>query len=152
MNNTVNFDQTTNTYTKFGTDFGLLINASNVILDGMGAVLNGGGKTSYGIIVQNSSPTDYSVLSVINGPLTGISISNITLTGFTQAGLFFNNVIGDLPGAITPSRITNVNANSNVASGIVLQNSQNIEVMLSTANNNGGRSRCLGSWIRYLSK
>ena len=113
-NNSVNFDKPTNTYTNFGTGFGLLINASNVILDGMGAVLNGGGNTAYGIIVNNQSPTNYSVFSSDpSNALGGISITNITLTGFTQAGIFFNNVIGDLPGVTTPSQITNVNASYN---------------------------------------
>ena len=125
---------TGNTFSGFGTGFAILINASNVIFDGMGAILDGGGHTQYGIIVQNSTGND---LSTINGPLGGISITNITLTGFTQAGIFFNNVIASTVPEIPTNNITNVNASGNTASGILLQNSQNIEVGDSHADNNG---------------
>ena len=88
-----------NTFSNFGSGFAILINASNVIFDGMGAILDGGGHTEYGIIVNNQNATSYNIFSSNPGDaLGGISITNITLTGFTQAGIFFNNVIGDLPG------------------------------------------------------
>ena len=77
----IQFDSENNTFYNFGSQFAILINASDVIFNGMGAILNGGGKTDYGIIVNNQSTA-----------LGGISITNITLTGFNIAGIFFNNV------------------------------------------------------------
>ena len=101
INNTVNFNPATNTYTNFGPNFALLINASNTILDGMGAILDGGEVTRYGIIVNNQSAGNFNTFSSDPAKaLGGISITNITFTGFTQAGILFNNVIGDLPGMI----------------------------------------------------
>ena len=48
-----------NTFSGFGTGFAILINASNVIFDGMGAILDGGGHTEYGIIVNNQTASDH---------------------------------------------------------------------------------------------
>ena len=124
-----------NTFSNFSQGFAILINASSVIFDGMGAILDGGGHTQYGIIVNNQTASDPDGTSF--GPLGGISITNITLTGFTQAGIFFNNVIASTVSEIPTNNITNVNASGNTASGIVLQNSQNIEVRNSHADNNG---------------
>ncbi len=133
----VQFDGT-NTFTNFGNSFGILINASNVILNGMGAILNGGGTTDYGIIVNNQSAPQYN--NFTSPSLGGISITNITLTNFNIAGILFNNVIGGQAGDIA-SNITNVNASYNnptgLGSGIVLQNSQNVEVNANIANKNG---------------
>ena len=55
-----------NTFSNFGPDFAILINASNVIFDGMGAILDGGGNTMYGIIVNNQTEShpDYPYTSV----------------------------------------------------------------------------------------
>lgn len=126
-NNSINFNPLTNTYTNFGPGFALLINASNVIFDGMGAILNGGGHTEYGIIVNNQTAANYNLFSSDPGnALGGISITNITLLGFTQAGIFFNNVVGTLPAAQTASEITDVNADYNYNIGIVLMNSESV--------------------------
>ncbi|MEI6841324.1 MAG: NosD domain-containing protein [Methanomicrobiales archaeon] len=144
-----------NVFSGFGSDFAILINTGNVIFDGMGAILNGKNATRYGIIVQNSPASD---LYTSNGPLGGISITNITLTGFQEAGIFFNNVIGNLPGDIA-SNITDVHADSNnvtassifgdhnTGSGIVLQDSYYVAVSNSTANDNGQR----GIWLSFSS-
>ena len=121
----IQFDGT-NTFSGFGFNFAILINASNVIFDGMGAILNGGGNTEYGIIVNNQSAANYNNFGS-SPSMGGISITNITLTGFKIAGIFFNNVIGDQPLDIV-SNITHVNASGNLGSGIVLSNSANIEV------------------------
>ena len=102
----IQFTPSTNTFSNFGTGFAILINASNVIFDGMGAILDGGGHTEYGIIVNNQNASQYN--NFASPSLGGISITNITLTGFTQAGIFFNNVIGDLPGMIA----SNITANA----------------------------------------
>jgi parallel beta-helix repeat protein len=129
------FDGTTNTFSNFGSGFGILINASNVILDGMGAIFDGGRNTQYGIIVNNQTAANYNTFSSDAGDaLGGISITNITLTGFTQAGILFNNVLGDLPGMIATNitsngaPASNVNVHDNTGNGIVLRNSQDIEV------------------------
>ena len=134
LNNTGNVqsDAGTNSFSGFGSGFAILINATNVVLDGMGATLNGNSATSYGIMVNNQSATNYQDFA--SPTISGISITNITLTGFTQAGIFFNNVVGGLTGTIA-TNITDVNANSNTntagttGSGIVLQNSQNVLVL-----------------------
>jgi parallel beta-helix repeat protein len=126
-----------NTLTGFGNGFAILINASNVIFDGMGAILQGNGNTDYGIIVNNQTADTPGGPSL--GPLSGISITNITLTGFTQAGIFFCNVIGSQ--SEVSSNITNVHADSNLNAGIVLKDSQEVELRDNTANNNGNSSQ-----------
>ena len=117
---------TDNIFSGFGSQFGILINASNVIFDGMGAILDGRvNNTQYGIMVNNQNASSYNTFS--SDPLAGISIRNITLINFQIAGIFFNNVIG--PGLLsTPSNITGVQVNSS-GNGIVLQNSQGIDVI-----------------------
>jgi len=130
-----------NTFSGFGSGFAILINTPNVIFDGMGAILNGRGNTEYGIIVNNQSAINYGTfLNTYENALGGISITNITLTGFTKAGILFNNVIGTLPAAETASNITHVNASNNPqtgsGNGIVLQNSQYVEISRNTVNNN----------------
>ncbi len=135
-----------NTFSGFGWSFAILINSPDVMFDGMGAILDGGGKTSYGILVNNQSSNNYHDFS--SDPanaLGGINIKNVTLIGFTQAGIFFNNVIGTLsdPGT-NPSSITNVNSSYNGITGysngegIFLQNSDGIDVSSNTANGNQG--------------
>ena len=114
-----------NVFSGFGSQFAILINASNVIFDGMGAILDGSvNSTKYGIMVNNQNASNYDTFS--SDPLAGISITNITLINFNIAGIFFNNVIGH-ESIFTPSNITNVQVNSS-GNGIVLQNSQDIEV------------------------
>ena len=135
----VHFDGV-NTFSNFGTgsnSFAILINVSNVIFDGMGAILDGGGNTAYGIIVNQQNAGDNPTSSL--GPLSGISITNITLTGFTQAGIFFNNVIGSQ--SEVSSNITSVHADSNRNAGIVLTDSEDVELRDNTANNNGNSSQ-----------
>ena len=94
-----------------------------------------GGTTDYGIIVNNRSATEYN--NFASSPTSsGISISNITLTGFRIAGIFFNNVIESTSLAIPTNNITNVVSHDNQGSGIVLQNSKEVEVSYSTVYNN----------------
>ena len=50
-----NYISAINTFLNFGPTFAILINASNVIFDGMGATLHGGWVTEYGIIVNNQT-------------------------------------------------------------------------------------------------
>ena len=133
----VQYSDSNTTFSGFGSGFAILINATNVILNGMGAILNGNETTQYGIIVNNQTALNPAGNSL--GPLGGVSITNITLTGFTQAGILFNNVIGNQLGDIA-SNITHVNASYNTANGangIELQNSQNVEVNANIANKNG---------------
>ncbi len=117
----VQYSAGNNTFYNFGTgsqSFAILINASRVIFDGMGATLNGQGKTDYGIIVNNQTASNYNLFSSdsSNG-LYGVSITNVTLTGFRIAGIFFNNVLGDSLGI--ECNLTNVHADNNPGSGMV---------------------------------
>ena len=135
----VQYDPGYNMFTGFGQEFAILINASNVIFDGMGAVLNGNNETDYGIIVNNQSLTSYNVYSSdpVNR-LGGISITNITVTGFKIAGIFYNNVLGSFSGPGTiPADITDVNASNNAGTGISLRNSGEIVVTRNQVSGNG---------------
>ncbi|MEI6294125.1 MAG: NosD domain-containing protein, partial [Methanomicrobiales archaeon] len=115
------------TGTSFSTTngFALLINQSQTIFNGMGKTLSGGSTAGFGILVKNQTADNYALTSL--GELTGVSVSNVTVTGFTQGGILFNNVNGTItgPGEVH-SNITDVNANYNTASGIVLQNSHDL--------------------------
>jgi len=141
----VTFNLSTKTFSNFGSTFAILINASDVYFDGMGAILDGSGKTKYGILVNNQSTGSYDTFSSDSAnELSGISIKNITLINFLNTGIFFNNVIDTLSGSGSiSSNITNVNSSYNGKSyddkgrGIVIQNSNGIEVSSNSANNNG---------------
>jgi parallel beta-helix repeat protein len=135
----VRYNGSHTTFYNFGPDFAILINASNVILNGMGAILNGGGTTQYGIIVnaQVSGNND----DASHGMLTGISITNITLTGFSKGGILFKTVTGTLlPATERSSNITNVNTSDNNpgggGTGIKLENSRGIELRNNRADRN----------------
>ncbi len=132
----VTLNSSTKTFSGFGHDFAIHINSSDVIFEGMGAILDGGGYTQYGILVNNQSANNFNSLS--SNPLGKISIKNITLINFVQAGILFNKVIDTLSGpGSNPSSITNVNASYNGDnSGIVLENSNGIEVSSNTVSNN----------------
>ena len=62
-----------NIFSNFGSGFAILINATDVIFDGMGAVLNGGNTTAYGIIVNKQVATNADGTSL--GPLSAASAS-----------------------------------------------------------------------------
>ena len=123
--------------------FAILINASDVIFDGMGAILDGSlNHTKYGIIVNNQSANSFDTFNTDStSALHGISITNITLINFDIAGILFNNVIGNLAGD-TASNITENTAPasnvvvSNSGNGIVLQNSQDVEVSYANVHDN----------------
>ena len=106
----------------------------------MGATLDGLGSTSYGIIVNNQSASQ-ATSNFTSPPIGGVSITNITLTGFTQAGIFFNNVLGNLPGTIASNITSGTAPASNVevknsGDGIILKNSQNVEVSYANVHDN----------------
>ena len=108
----VTFNLSTKTFSNFGSTFAILINASDVYFDGMGAILDGGGKTQYGILVNNQSIGSYDTFSSdSSNALSGINIKNITLINFLNTGIFFNNVIDTLSGSGSIPEITIKNVN-----------------------------------------
>ena len=150
-NSTRNVDTTTGTFYNFGssntqTTYAIWIKVSDVILDGMNTILNGGGKTDYGIMVDSGT----------SKTLSGISISNLTITGFTEAGIWFDDVLGG-SSHVPQSNITDVVVTANIgdywwgneASGIMLTDSRDVNISNSVVTNNGDAGVYLSnsSWI-----
>ena len=150
-NSTKNVDKTTGTFYNFGssnsqTTYAIWIKVSDVILDGMDAILNGGGKTDYGIMVDSGT----------SKTLSGISISNLTITGFTEAGIWFDDVLGG-SSHVPQSNITDVVVTANIgdnywnpdAYGIELTDSRDVNISNSVVTNNGNAGVYLSnsSWI-----
>ena len=115
--------------------FALLINQSQTVFDGKDRTLSGNNVAGYGIIVNNQTAANYNQTSL--GELNGVSVTNVTVIGFTQSGIWFNEVNGSTPGpGSVASNITNVIASNNGMSGIALMNSRYIEVSNSTTTGN----------------